>query len=81
MTRLDGGRVTSSGRRPSFWVARPPYVAMSRLRDNRHYASDVIFGAAAGVVIGRSVTRHGRNFYASSMLLHDGGGLQLALAN
>jgi membrane-associated phospholipid phosphatase len=57
------------------------YVAMSRLHDNRHYASDVIFGAAMGVVIGRSVTWHGRNFYASPMLLHDGGGIQLALAN
>jgi len=64
---------------PTYAVAS--YVAMSRLHDNRHYASDVIFGAALGVVIGRSVTWHGRNFYASPMLLHDGGGLQLALAN
>jgi membrane-associated phospholipid phosphatase len=63
---------------PTYAVAS--YVAMSRLHDNRHYASDVIFGAATGVVIGRSVTWHGRNFYASPMLLHDGGGLQLALA-
>ena len=64
---------------PTYAVAS--YVAMSRLHDNRHYASDVIFGAALGVVIGRSVTWHGRNFYASPMLLHDGGGLQLALAH
>jgi membrane-associated phospholipid phosphatase len=54
------------------------YVAMSRLHDNRHYASDVAFGAAMGILIGRSVTWHGRNFYASPMLLPDGGGLQIA---
>lgn len=64
---------------PTYLVAS--YVAMSRLHDNRHYASDVVFGAAMGVVVGRSVTWHGRNFYASPMLLPDGGGLQLALVN
>jgi len=63
---------------PTYAVAS--YVAMSRLHDNRHFASDVIFGAAMGVVIGRSVTWHGRNFYASPMLLPGGGGIQLALA-
>ena len=62
---------------PTYAVAS--YVAMSRLHDNRHFASDVIFGAAMGVVIGRSVTWHGRNFYASPMLLPGGGGIQLAL--
>jgi membrane-associated phospholipid phosphatase len=31
------------------------YVAASRLHDNRHYLSDVVFGAAMGIVIGRSV--------------------------
>lgn len=64
---------------PTYLVAS--YVAMSRLHDNRHYASDVVFGAALGVVIGRSVTWHGRNFYASPMLLPDGAGLQLALVH
>jgi hypothetical protein len=34
-----------------------------------------------GIVIGRSVTFHGRNFYASPMLLPDGGGIQLALVH
>jgi len=63
---------------PTYAVAS--YVAMSRLHDNRHYASDVVFGAALGIVVGRSVTFHGRNFYASPMLLRDGGGIQLALA-
>jgi len=64
---------------PTYLIAS--YVAMSRLHDNRHYASDVVFGAALGVVIGRSVTWHGRNFYASPMLQRDAVGLQLALVN
>jgi len=63
---------------PTYAVAS--YVAMSRLHDNRHFASDVVFGAAMGVMIGRSVTWHGRNFYASPMLLPKGAGIQLALA-
>ena len=37
------------------------YVAASRLHENRHYLSDVIFGAAIGTVAGRTVTRHGRD--------------------
>ena len=48
---------------------------MSRLHDNVHYTSDVIFGAATGIVIGRTVTWHGRNFYASPMLLPKGAGI------
>ena len=35
------------------------YVAASRLHDNRHYASDVVFGAAVGAIAGRTVTEHG----------------------
>src|SRR5262245_8410944 len=35
---------------PTYLVAS--YVAMSRLHDNRHYASDVIFGAATGIMTG-----------------------------
>lgn len=64
---------------PTYAVAS--YVAMSRLHDNRHFASDVVFGAALGIVVGRSVTWHGRNFYASPMLLPDGGGIQIALVH
>ena len=60
---------------PTYLVAS--YVAMSRLHDNRHYASDVLFGAATGIVVGRSVTWHGRNFYASPMLVPGGAGIQL----
>ncbi len=46
---------------PTYLVAS--YVAMSRLHDNVHYLSDVVMGAATGIIIGRSVTWHGRNFY------------------
>ena len=35
------------------------YVAASRLHDNRHYLSDVVFGAAVGTIAGRTVTEHG----------------------
>jgi hypothetical protein len=36
------------------------YVASSRMHDNRHYLSDVVFGAAVGTIAGRVVTEHGR---------------------
>jgi membrane-associated phospholipid phosphatase len=61
---------------PTYLIAS--YVAMSRLHDNRHFASDVAFGAATGIVVGRSVTWHGRNFYASPMLVPDGAGIMIA---
>jgi hypothetical protein len=51
------------------------YVAISRLHDNVHTASDVVFGATVGIITGRTVTWHGRNFYASPMLLPKGGGI------
>jgi membrane-associated phospholipid phosphatase len=37
------------------------YVAASRLHDNRHYLSDVVFGATIGAISGRTVTQHGRD--------------------
>jgi membrane-associated phospholipid phosphatase len=37
------------------------YVGMSRLADNRHFLSDVVFGAALGIATGWTVVgRHGR---------------------
>lgn len=38
------------------------YVATSRLHDNVHYASDVAFGTAVGMIAGHTVTRHGREY-------------------
>jgi len=41
------------------------YVAASRLVDNRHFLSDVIFGAAVGEATGWTIVgRHGREEYA-----------------
>jgi hypothetical protein len=41
------------------------YVATSRLVDNRHFLSDVVFGAAVGTTAGWTVVgRHGRDQYA-----------------
>lgn len=40
------------------------YVASSRIHDNRHYLSDVIFGAAVGTIAGRTVTAHGRETWS-----------------
>jgi hypothetical protein len=39
------------------------YVASSRLHDNVHYASDVVFGSAIGVIAGRTVTQHGAAYW------------------
>jgi membrane-associated phospholipid phosphatase len=44
---------------PSYVVAS--YVALSRLPSNRHFLSDVIFGSALGIAVGRSVTFHERH--------------------
>lgn len=41
------------------------YVGASRLHDNRHFLSDVIFGSALGMATGWTVVgRHGRSEYA-----------------
>jgi len=61
---------------PTYLVAS--YVAMSRLHDNVHWASDVVMGAATGIIIGRSVTWHGRNFYGQ--LEPTAGGVAIAIA-
>jgi PAP2 superfamily protein len=46
-------------------VAAAMYVGMSRIVDNRHYLSDVLFGAAVGTATGWTVVgRHGRDSYA-----------------
>jgi len=60
---------------PTYTIAS--YVAMSRLVDDRHWASDVVAGAAEGIIVGRSVTWHGRNFYASPMLVPKGYGVMI----
>ena len=50
------------------------YVGGSRLAENRHYLSDVIFGAAIGIIGGRAVTfGHGSHQFALSPIAVPGG--------
>ena len=56
---------------PAYGLAS--YVAASRLHDNVHYLSDVVFGAAVGTIAGRTVTRHGRSNFAMMPMLVPGG--------
>jgi membrane-associated phospholipid phosphatase len=56
------------------------YVATSRLVDNRHFLSDVVFGSAVGIASGWTVVgRHGRNEYALQPVPVRGG-MMIALA-
>jgi membrane-associated phospholipid phosphatase len=57
---------------PTFVIAT--YVATSRLHDNVHFLSDVLFGAAIGTASGWTVVgRHGRTNYAVSPVPVPGG--------
>jgi len=57
---------------PTFAIAA--YVAMSRLHDNRHFLSDVVFGGALGIASGWTVVgRHGRSNYAMMPVAVPGG--------
>ena len=57
---------------PAYAVAL--YVGASRMTENRHFASDIIFGAALGVVAGRTVTvGHGGGRFALAPTLVPGG--------
>lgn len=49
------------------------YVAASRLHENVHFLSDVVFGAAVGIIAGRTVTRHGRDDYPVEIAYLRGG--------
>jgi membrane-associated phospholipid phosphatase len=57
---------------PAYGLAA--YVAESRIQENRHYASDVIFGAAVGIVSGRTVgiQRGARRFELSPAVVPGG---------
>jgi membrane-associated phospholipid phosphatase len=58
---------------PAYGVAA--YIAASRLNENKHYLSDVLFGAAIGIMGGRTVTiGRGRVRFALSPMIPAGGG-------
>lgn len=40
------------------------YVATSRLHDDQHWLSDVVFGAAVGTIAGRTVVHHPSDYWA-----------------
>ncbi|MBI1353504.1 MAG: phosphatase PAP2 family protein [Acidobacteria bacterium] len=54
------------------------YVATSRLHDNVHSLSDVVFGAAVGTIAGRTVTRHGNSAFTITPIVTPGGGKGVA---
>ena len=56
------------------------YVAMSRIHDNRHYLSDVIFGAAVGSIAGRTVVHHEADYWAWTPVAVPGGGVALMVS-
>jgi membrane-associated phospholipid phosphatase len=58
---------------PAYAVAS--YVAASRIQEKRHFLSDVAFGAAIGIVSGRTVTiGRGESRFALSPMAAPGGG-------
>jgi membrane-associated phospholipid phosphatase len=62
---------------PAYGLAT--YVAASRIQDKRHFLSDVTFGAAIGIVAGRSVTVGSGNakFAVAPSATPGGGGVTL----
>lgn len=57
------------------------YVAASRLHDNRHYLSDVVFGAAVGSIAGRTVVHHASDYWAFTPANLPGGGVALLVTH
>jgi hypothetical protein len=51
------------------------YVASSRLHDNRHFLSDVVFGAAVGSIAGRTVVHHAADYWVFTPAPVPGGGV------
>jgi membrane-associated phospholipid phosphatase len=64
---------------PAYAVAA--YVGASRIQQNRHYLSDVAFGAALGVVVGRTATLdlRGHRVDISPVAAPGGGGVSLSV--
>jgi len=65
---------------PAYGLAS--YVAASRLSENKHYLSDVVFGAAVGILVGRTVTFDvGQSrFQVSAAVVPAGAGVRVSLA-
>ena len=65
------------------FFAGAAYTALSRISVNKHWASDVVFGAAVGVASARTVTLHLRDnrFALRPLVVRGGGGIALARIN
>lgn len=65
---------------PAYAVAS--YVGLARIEGKRHYLSDVVFGAAIGIVAGRSVTvgRGDKRFLVTPVATRGGGGVNFIWA-
>src|SRR4029077_12068946 len=59
------------GALPAYALAS--YVAASRLPANRHWLSDVMFGAAVGIIAGRTVTSQEAHKYPVTVAYVPGG--------
>jgi hypothetical protein len=58
---------------PAYAVAS--YVAASRVQEKHHYLSDVVFGAALGIVAGRTIpVGHGHRLVLTPLVTPDGAG-------
>jgi hypothetical protein len=55
------------------------WVAASRLNEERHWLSDLPFGAALGILVGRTVTRDGGPSRISPLVVPGGAGLVVSL--
>ena len=64
---------------PAYGVAS--YIAASRLSENKHFLSDVVFGAMIGLAAGRTVTldRGATRLEIAPMVAPGGGGVQMTL--
>ena len=64
---------------PAYAVAS--YVAMARIEKQKHFLSDVAFGAAVGILAGRTVTIGSgeKRFAVSPMVAPGGGGISFSL--
>jgi membrane-associated phospholipid phosphatase len=56
------------------------YVAASRLHDNDHWLSDVVFGSAMGTIAGRTVVHHASDYWALTPAPMPGGGVVILVS-